>query len=250
VPKKIVNRILIDDFFSAANPKSTARMFFNMTGLASYCITGDNNLVNVECVIQYNITHPFQYLFRVKKPDIMLRNMACNTIIHCLSRMPVDIILTRGKQEIANYVKMELQKRLDACETGLSVFFVELKDIKPPDRIQRFFSDVVKANIDKEKMISEAESYRNEKLPEAQANASRALQEAEAYKKEVVLKSEGEAERCNNLLSRVHEKENSSREVLYMEAVQEIMQNVGKKHIIGVQKDGTPPARLRINCPP
>jgi len=250
VPIRIVNRILIDDFYTASEPESTARVFSGMTGLDSYCVTGDNNLVNVKCVIQYNITNPFDYLFRVKDANIMLRSMACNTIIHCLSRMPIDEALTRGKQQIANYTKVELQRRLDDSKSGLSVSFVELRDIKPPDRVEEFFSDVVKAKIDREKMINEAETYRNEKIPAAKADATRIFQEAGAYKKEVVLRAEGEADRFKKILERVREKGDSARNMLYTETIKDIMKKVGRKHIMVRDKKGKAPARLRLYCPP
>jgi len=248
VPVKTVSRIMIDDFFSAARADSTARLFFNVTGLASYCISGDNNLVNIQCVIQYNITNPSSFLFKAKDPIIMLRSMACNAIIHCLAKLPVDQILTRGKQEIANNVKFALQKRLDELDAGLSISFIELSDIKPPDHVQRFFSDVVKAKIDRAKMVNEAQSYRNERIPAAQANASKSLQESEAYKREVVLRAEGDTERFLQILERAQRKGDSAREMIYVETMKEIMKNVEKKHILVPEKDGTPPARLRLNC--
>ena len=179
----------------------------------------------------------------------MIRSMACNTIIHCLSRMPIDETLTRGKQEIANYIKIELQKRLDNSESGLSISFVELRDIKPPDRVQQFFSDVVKSRIDQEKMINEAESYRNEKLPAAKADAARIFQEASAYKTGVVLRAEGEADRFKRLLERVREKGDSARRMIYIETMKDIMSKVGKKHIMVRDKKGDVPARLRLYFP-
>ena len=250
VPIRIVSRILIDDFYSTSLPESTARVFAGMTGLDSYCVTGDNNLVNVMCVVQFNITNPFDYIFRVREPNIILRNMACNTIIQCLSRMPIDEILTRGKQAIASYVKVGLQKRLDDSQSGLSVSFVELRDIKPPDRVEQFFSDVVKAKIDREKMINEAESYRNEKLPAAKADATRILQKAGAYKKAVVLRAEGETDRFKRLLKQVREKGGSARRMIYIEAMKDIIGKVGKKHIVIRDEKGKAPARLRLYCPP
>ena len=250
VPIRIVNRILIDDFYSALGPESIARVFSGMTGLDSYCVTGDNNLVNVLCVIQFNITDPFDYLFLAKDPNIILRSMTCNTIIHCISRMPIDRVLTRGKQEIANYIKVELQKRLDDVHSGLGISFVELRDIKPPDRVEQFFSDVVNAKIDHEKMVNEAESYRNEKLPAAQADATRIIQEASAYKTGVVLRAEGETDRFERLLERVSEKGGSARKIIYIETLKEIMKNIGKKHIMVLDKDGNVPASLRLYCPP
>jgi len=214
VPVKTVNSIMIDDFFSSMDPNSAARLFFKMTGLASYCITGDNNLVNIRCVIQYTITQPSRYLFRVEKPETLLRSMACNAILNSLAAMPVDQILTRGKYALSQEIKTRLQDRLDALETGLNVSFVELSDIKPPDRVERYFSDVVKAKIDRKKMVNESQSYRNEKIPAAQADASRLLQEAHAYKSEVVLKAEGETERFLKILGRARKGGGSVREMI------------------------------------
>lgn len=252
VPIRIVSSIVIDDFYSlhGAGAGSAARAFFKMTGLASYCISGDNNLVNVQCVIQYTITEPLHYLFRVSGPEMMLRSMACNTIIHCMARTPVDEILTRGKQTIANYVKEELQRRLDEAETGLSVSFVELRDIKPPDRVQRYFSDVVNAQIDREKMVNEAESYRNERLPAAQAEAARVLEEADAYKAEVVLKAEGETDRFQRILGRVREKGDSVRRMLHVESMKKIMESVERKYLVITDEDGKAPVRLKLYVPP
>ncbi len=250
VPIRIVSSMVVEDFYSPLGVGSAPRVFFNMTGLASYCMTGDNNLVNVQCVIQYTITDPLHYLFRVKGPEMMLRSMACSTLIHCMARMPVDEILTRGKLTIANYVKAELQRRLDEAETGLSVSFVELRDIKPPDRVQRFFSDVVNAQIDRQKMVNDAESYRNEKMPAAKAEAVRVLEEAAAYKAEVVLKAEGEADRFQRILNRVRDKGDSARRMIHVEAVKKIMESVDKKHLVITDGEGKSPVRLKLYAPP
>jgi len=251
VPIRIVNRMLIDDFYSInTNRNSTARFFTDMTGLDSYCVTGDNNLVNVMCVMQYTITNPFDYIFRVKSPNVMLRSMAANTVIHCLARMPIDEALTRGKQGIAYYIKLELQKRLDEAQSGLTLSFVELSDITPPIRVQQIFSDVVKADIDRVKMINEAEAYRNEKIPAAQANANRILQEAEAYKREVVLKAEGDTDRFTSLLEQGHNKKAAVREMIYIETMQEVLKKVAKKHIVMRDRTGKAPAHLKLYCPP
>lgn len=246
VPIRLVNRMVIDDFYSSGSIGSKAVLFKGMTGLDSYCVTGDNNLVNVKCIIQYTITDPYDYLFRSKDSKILLRNMACNTIIHGLAGMPIDDALTRGKQAVANYIKIELQKRLDDSKSGLSVSFVELKDIKPPDRVEQYFSDVVKAKIDMEKMINNAESYKNEKIPAAKAKATRLIQEAEGYKNEIVLKAEGDTVRFEKLLSECNKKGNSARKMIYIETMKEILEKVENKHIVERNAEGNTPARLKL----
>lgn len=127
------------------------------------------------CVIPYNIFEPVKYKFHVSNPESMLKNMACNTIIHSMASIPIDEALTRGKEEMVYQVKSALQKRLDMADTGVSVSFVEISSIKPPDLVQEAFSDVVRANIDRGKMINDAEAYRNEKIPAANADTARIM---------------------------------------------------------------------------
>jgi membrane protease subunit HflK len=213
-------------------------------------MTGDNNLVNVQCVIQYTIIEPVKYVFHVSEPKGMLKSMACNTIIYCLAGMSIDEVLTRGKQEMVNYVKLELQKRLDAADSGVNISFVEISSIKPPELVQNAFSDVVKANIDREKMINDAVAYRNEKMPAANADAARIVEEAQAYKAEVVLKAEGDTQRFLSLLAETREKSNSVQKMLYIETLKEIMKSVGEKHFMSSDGSGKAPARLILSSPP
>jgi len=252
VPVRTINRMIIDDFYSsdsALEKVPASIVFTRMTGLEPYCITGDNNLVNIICVIQFNITDPFDYTFRVKNPDVMLRSMAGNMIIHCLSEIPIDEVLTRGKQAVIRDIKLGLQERLNKAQCGLTVSFIELRIIKPPDRVQQYFSDVIKADIDREKMTNEAESYYNDKILAAKANSTRIVQEAEAYKKEVVLKAEGETERFLKLLEGFKEKGDSSRKIIYIETIKNVLEKVGKKHIIGRNKADKAAVRLKLFCP-
>jgi len=228
VPVKSVKRLVIDNFFENNG----------------YCITGDNNLVNIQCVIQFNITNPSDYLFQIKEPIKLLQSLACNSILSCISQMPVDEILTKGKIYIASNVKNILQKKLNEIKCGLSVSFIELKDIKPPSIVEKDFSSVVNARIDHEKLINEAQAYRNQKIHQARSYQFKTIQEAKGYQKEVVLKASGDVERFNKLLE--EKKQNScSINILYSEAIKEIMQKAGHKHIIFGDKKNMP-AKLKL----
>jgi len=227
VPVRMVNRISIDDFFHG----QTA--FNQLTGLASYCLTGDNNLVTIECIIQYTIAHPADYLFRVENIQNAMRGMTCNAILHALVRLPIDQILTYGKRQIEQSIKESLQRDLDAIESGLLISFVELKNVKPPERVQRYFDDVINSKIDKKKLINEAEAYRNQKLPAAKADAARLFQGAEAYRNEVVAQAEGDAERFLHRLEEYKKAPSVTRRRLYLEAMNNILQNVGRRVVVG-----------------
>ena len=92
-------------------------------------------------------------------------------VVSCM----IDMALTSGKLKIARYIKKALQKRLQKVQRGLGISFFELRDIRSPDSVQQFFSDVVRANIDRIKMINQAWVYSSEKIPAAKADANRIL---------------------------------------------------------------------------
>jgi len=227
VPVRMVSRISVDDFFHGQT------LFEQLTGLASYCLTGDNNLVNIECIIQYTIARPADYLFRVTDIQNALRGMTCNAILHSLARLPVDEILTYGKRQIEQFIKESLQRELDTIQSGLHISFVELKNVKPPERVQRYFDDVINSKIDKRKLINEAESYNNEKLPAAKAEASRLMQGAEAHRNEVIAQAEGDAERFLRRLEEYKKAPGVTKRRLYLEAMNKILRNVGRRIIVG-----------------
>ena len=241
-----VKRLAVDEFWGSADTAQAPDGFKRITGLDSYCITGDNNLAMVSCVIQYRVLNPRQYLFCVKDPDIMLKDLACKIILHCMASMPIDEMLTRGKQSVATYICRDLQKNLDQLETGISVSFVEINNISPPDRVARYFSEVVKAGIDRQKNINEAQSYRNEVIPRANADAMKIMEQAMGYARETVLTAEGKTERFNSLLAQVKEKGGAAWSILYTEFMKDIMENVGTKQIVDKDDTGRPAVNLRI----
>jgi len=241
-----VKRMAVDEFWGLA--AAGEESFKALTGLDSYCITGDNNLAMVSCVIQYTVLNPHDYLFRVRDPERMLRNLACKSILHCMARMPIDDILTRGKQAVATYIRGDLQEKLDLLNTGINVSFIEINNISPPDRVAKYFSEVVKASIDREKNINEAESYRNEVIPKAKARAMESLEEAEGYKQEAILTAEGKTQRFEKLLVRAGKEGDTARELLYTESMREIMKGAGTKKIVDKAGDGHPAVNLRIRA--
>jgi membrane protease subunit HflK len=203
--------------------------------------------VNLECVLQYEVRDPEAYLFNLgdgvatveTSTKRFLTELACNTILHCLSGIGVDEVLTNWER-IVTYVKRELQQRLDDLDSGLVVTFVEIKELRPPARVQEYFSDVVTASNDKERAIQEAESYRNEEIPSAKGRAARLRAEGEAYYTEVTNNAKGEADRFLKLYSEYRKDKELTRYRLYMEAVQEVLATVERSYIMDTTSSGKP----------
>jgi len=232
VPVKVMHRISVDDFFESNEKGSKSALLYEATGLNSYCITGDNNLVNLTCVIQYSIADPLEYLFKVADNNFVLLELAAGSVINTLAVMPIDEILTSGKVEVETNIKTRLQADIDDVGCGLSVSFIEVKDVSPPSNVREAFEDVINARIEKKKLINDAESYKNQMIPQASANAARMMEEGYAHKNAVIAKAEGETERFLSLLGEYKAAPEVTRKRIYLESIAEILAAVKKKYIV------------------
>ncbi len=245
IPIKSMKRISIDDFSKNAGYNSLSREFYNSSGLASYSITGDNNIVNISCRLQYYISDPVKYLFSVRDSENILHQVSCTTIIRCLSSLPVDNVLTYGKRELEASIKSMVQEKLDNIDCGLNISFVELEEVSPPGRVQQYFDDVINSKIDKNKMISQAESYRNEKIPKANAAASQMIEKSLSYRQKVILESEGDTERFLNILDAYKVAKDVTQKRLYLESIKEILSKIDQVYLISKENNKVP-AKIKL----
>lgn len=252
VPFPKVESVDIKDFSQRFSFGEGGLSFTALTGLGTYAITGDNNLVNFECVLQYEVRDSEAYLFNLgesvekaaETAKRFLIEMACNTIIHCLAQISVGDVLTDWER-IVIHVKKNLQDRLNEIECGLAVTFVEIKILKPPMQVQEYFDDVINAKIDKNRAIDNAESYKNQELPAARGRAGRLRADAEGYYTETVQNAEGEAQRFLELLSEYRNDKETTRYRLYTDALQEVLVSVGRLDLIETMGD-EPPVKIKL----
>jgi len=186
-------------------------------------LTRDENIVDVKFAIQYNIKSASDYLFRVRDPDLTLREAAESAIREVVGRSDMDFVLKEGRSDIVADVKTLIQDILDRYETGLMVISVNMQDAQPPEQVQHAFDDAVKAREDQQRVINEAEAYSNDILPKARGAAARQIEEASAYKEQVVAQSEGEAARFERILTEYQKAPEVTRERLYLETMEKVL---------------------------
>ena len=105
---------------------------------------------------------------------------------------------------------------------------VNLQDAQPPEEVQDAFADAIKAREDEQRVINEAEAYRNEIIPKARGESARRLQEADAYKEQVIAQAEGETQRFDQLLKEYRKAPDITRERLYLEAMESVLSGSSK----------------------
>ncbi len=197
----------------------------------SLMLTGDLNAGDVEWIVQYRIDDPFKYLFRVRNTRSTFRDINEAVMRKVVGDRTVNEVLTIGRQEIADTVRQKLQHFCDQYETGIKVDQVVLQDVNPPDPVKPSFNEVNEAQQEREKLINQALSEYNRVIPRAKGEAAKTIEEAKGYALERVNNAKGEAVRFNVIFQEYLKAKEVTRRRIYLETMNKILNNVGKKVI-------------------
>jgi modulator of FtsH protease HflK len=198
------------------------------TTVSAHALTGDENIVNVDYTIQYNIKSAPDYLFNLDDPDLTLSQASESAFRDVMGNSTLDYVIQEGRNEVSIKAKELLQEALDLYGSGLNVINVNLSKSQPPQEVQEAVDDVTKAGEDKERFIKEAEAYRNEIIPVARGNARSMLEEAEAYKFATIAAAQGETDRFLKILAEYEKAPRVTRERLYLETLEAILSENNK----------------------
>lgn len=205
-------------------------------------LTGDENIVHVQFIVQYRIDDPVAFLFNAdlqipysSSSDIYsetVKNAAEAAMREVIGRSLIDSALTDGKTRIQIQAQIILQTILDSYKTGINIDNVQLQDVYPPAEVSSSFKDVASAREDRSRSINEAEAYRNEILPRTSGEVAEVLNKAEAYKRSVVEKASGESQRFLSVLAEYNKSRDVTRKRMYIETMEEILSDPGMEKIL------------------
>ncbi len=164
-------------------------------------LTQDENIVDLEIAVQYKVSSPEDFLFKLRGPETTLHQALRSAVRETVGKEKMDFILTEGREQIEFRTRDILQEALDSYASGLVVTEVNMKDAQPPEAVQDAFADAIRAREDSQRLQNEAQAYSNDILPKARGNAARQVAEANAYRERVVAQAEGEAARFDLLRS-------------------------------------------------
>lgn len=199
-------------------------------------LTGDENLIDVETIVQYRVTDIEDYLFKVDDQVGTLRIAAEAMIRRVIANHTLDDALTQNKFAIQQEIKDDLQAIADKYELGIMVTVVQLQDVQPPQQVDVAFKDVASAKEDKNSYINQAQSFANEVIPKARGNAAEAVNKALGYKETRIAQAKGDVAKFTQILDKYRESPEVTRTRMYLEAVQQILPGM-EKYV--VPSDGT-----------
>jgi membrane protease subunit HflK len=189
----------------------------------SKMLTSDENIVVMSIEVQYNIKDAQDYAFEVFDPELTLQQTAETAIREVVGNNDMDLIITEGRAVVGSATKEIMQSILDDYRTGINVVQVNMDEAQPPEEVQGAFEDAIKAREDEQRIINEANAYRNGVVPQARGEGQALLEQAEAYRTRVTKSAEGETSRFNQLLAEYQRAPEVTRERLYLDTIESVM---------------------------
>lgn len=187
-------------------------------------ITSDYNFINVDFFIEYRIDDPVKYLYASQQPESILKNISQSCIRTVIASYNVDDVLTTGKGEIQSKIKEMIMQKMDEQDVGIQLVNITIQDSEPPTQeVMRSFKAVETAKQGKETALNNANKYRNEKLPEAEAQADQIIQDAEAEKQVRINEAEAEVARFNAMYEEYSKNPAVTKQRMFYEAMEDVL---------------------------
>jgi len=204
----------------------------------SLMLTGDENIVDINFAVLWQIKDAGQYLFNIRNPDQTVKMAAESAMREVIGQTPIVAALAEGREKIQAQTKDLLQRILDEYSAGILITDLQLQKVDPPAAVIDAFRDVQRAEADQERLRNEAEAYRNDIIPRARGQAEQIKQEAEAYKQQIVAKAEGEAQRFAEILTAYNLAPYVTAKRMYLETMEQVLSGI-EKVVIDSSAGGT-----------
>jgi membrane protease subunit HflK len=215
--------------FETISPGPPARYQFHPE--ESLMLTGDEQIIDAQIIVQYKIKDPADYLFNVRNlegPEGTIKDAAEVALRQVVGQRPIDDVLIKEKLQVEIDIRALLQEIVDGYESGVRIIEVKLQTVQPPKEVASSFSDVVSAKEDKEKLVQEAEGYKEDIIPKARGEARSIVLAAEAYKQEKVERAQGDVEKFMAVLAEYQKAKEVTRKRLYIEAMEQVLPGIRK----------------------
>jgi len=198
----------------------------------SLMLTGDLNVVVVEWIAQYRVSDPYKYLFKVRNVTKTFRDMNEAVMRAVVGDRSVDEVITVGRLEIEDQVKVELQELCNQYETGIQVEQIVLRSVDPPDKVKPSFNEVNQAEQERERAINEARGEYNKVIPKARGEADQVIEQAEGYAIDRVNRARGDAALFDDVYAAYRRAPEVTRRRIFLETMETIYPAMQRKILL------------------
>jgi membrane protease subunit HflK len=194
----------------------------------SLMLTGDENIVDINFVLLWQIKDAGQFLFNIRDPEPTVKAVAESVMRDVIGKTPIVEATTEGRGAIELAAREQIQQILDSYGAGILVNQVQLQKVDPPSEVIDAFRDVQRAQADRERAQNEAEAFANDILPRARGDAERLVQEAQAYRQEVVARADGNAQRFVSVYNEYVKAQDATVKRIYLETMEDVLRDMNK----------------------
>ena len=197
-------------------------------------LTGDENIVDVNFNVFWNVKNAPAYLFNIRNPggnpdaNANVKAVSESAMREIIGQNDIQPILTKSRQEIEESVKALIQRTLDNYNSGIQITQVNLQKVDPPADVIAAFRDVQAARADQERARNEAQTYANRVIPEARGDAQRILQAAQGYREQAVAEARGRTERFLKVYEEYQKAPEVTRRRIYLETLERVLGGMDK----------------------
>jgi membrane protease subunit HflK len=207
----------------------------------SLMLTGDLNVADVEWIAQYRVDDPYKYLFKVRNVSKTFRDMNEAVMRAVVGDRSVDEVITVGRLEIEDDVKLKLQELCDRYETGIVVDQIVLQNVTPPDPVKPSFNEVNQAEQERERAINDARGEYNRVIPKARGEAAQLVEQARGYAIDRVNRAKGDAVLFEEVYAAYRRAPEVTRRRIFLETMQTIYPNMERKILLDNGLEGVLP---------
>jgi modulator of FtsH protease HflK len=189
----------------------------------SLMLTGDENIIDINLAVFWKINDAVAYLFNTRDPDALVKAVAESSIREVMGRTPIQPALTQLRAQIESEVLQQTQEILNRYHAGIDVTQVQLQKVDPPDAVIESFRDVQRANTDAERMVNEAEAYRNDIVPRARGDAARVVAQGQGAKQASIAEATGQAQQFDAVLKAYQAAKDVTLKRMYLDTMRDIL---------------------------
>ncbi len=190
---------------------------------AGLMLTGDENIVDIDFQVVWNITDPQQYLFNLADPPQTIEAVSESAMREIIAQSNLAPILNRDRGAIADRLRDEIQNTLDSYDSGVNIVRVNFDKADPPEPVIASFRQVQDAEQERDRLENVADAYANRVVAEARGEAAQLLEQAEGYRAQVVNEASGEASRFTAVLDEYSKAPEVTRKRIYLETMEQVL---------------------------
>jgi membrane protease subunit HflK len=189
----------------------------------SLMLTGDQNIIDIDFVVQWRIKNAAEFLFNIRNPEATVKIAAESAMRQVIGQTPLEAALTSSRQKVQDDSLILLQSILDNYKAGVYIAKIQLQKVDPPKDVIDAFNDVQRAKQNQEQLVNEAAAYKNDIVPKARGLAQKMIEDAGAYRQQMINEAEGEAQRFLSIYNAYKGNKTVTKRRIYLEQMQKVL---------------------------